>query len=135
MKHGPWCSAIGARSSWALAERVGVEVPDAELPRLTEILQEQSNAHLLEALRRAKVRGWQAEPVLGDATFEQEVSKPGKVQRFPSEAYDDIPFWGRDSCPLPRYASLLILPTFCTSWRRYGGVDGAYLGFAIVNVT
>ncbi len=75
-----------------LAERVGIEVPDAELPRLTTILQEQSNAHLLEALRRAKVRGWQAKPVLGDATFDQEVSKPGKVARFSEEVYDDMPF-------------------------------------------
>lgn len=75
-----------------LAERVGVAVPDAELPRLTKILQQQSNAHLLEALRRAKVRGWRAEPVVGDATFDQEVSAPAKVRRFPPEMYDDIPY-------------------------------------------
>ncbi len=75
-----------------LAERVGLEVPEAQLPRLTTILQEQSNAHLLEALRRAKVRGWQAKPVVGDATFDQEVPAPAKVQRFPSEMYDDMPF-------------------------------------------
>ncbi|QDG52142.1 hypothetical protein FIV42_15740 [Persicimonas caeni] len=62
------------------------------MPRLTQILREQSNAHLLEALRRAKVRGWQAEPVQGDATFAQEVSKPAKVPRFPEGSDDEIPF-------------------------------------------
>ena len=75
------------------AERVGVDVPRDQLPYLTRILRNQSNAHLLEALRRAKVLGWNADSPQGDITFEQEVPAPDTVHHFPpSGTGDDIPF-------------------------------------------
>ncbi|MGM0558838.1 MAG: AAA family ATPase, partial [Myxococcota bacterium] len=41
-----------------LAEREGVDVPDAHLQRMVDLLDEYSAAHVVEALRRAKVIGW-----------------------------------------------------------------------------
>lgn len=55
-----------------MAAREGVEVPDAELSRLDDILVGQSTAHLVEALRRARVCGWDAGDPEGDSTFRRE---------------------------------------------------------------
>ena len=43
-----------------LAAREGLEVPNKELPRLLELLENYSSAHVVEALRRAHVLGWEA---------------------------------------------------------------------------
>lgn len=67
-----------------MGERVGVEVPDEQLQRLDELLQNHSPAHLLETLRRAKIQGWDADPFPGDLTFEDEEGRgegePGYLQ-------------------------------------------------------
>jgi len=43
--------------------------------RLDTIMREQFNAHLLEALRRARAEGWDADPAPGDATFDAETER------------------------------------------------------------
>jgi hypothetical protein len=54
-----------------LAERVGVQVPDARRDRLDTVFCEQSPAHVREMLRRAKAVGWdRVEDLAGDRTFE-----------------------------------------------------------------
>ena len=55
-----------------MATREGIEeVPDEHLESLDLVLRDQSTAHLVELLRRAKVLGWQEalEPEDGDITF------------------------------------------------------------------
>jgi SpoVK/Ycf46/Vps4 family AAA+-type ATPase len=65
-----------------MADRVGVEVPDQELKRLDEILHEQSPAHLLEALRRARVLGWESDLLPDqDVTFET-IDEDGESDDF-----------------------------------------------------
>jgi SpoVK/Ycf46/Vps4 family AAA+-type ATPase len=54
-----------------MADREGIEVPDGQLPGLDDILVGQSTAHLVEALRRAKICGWDTAEVEGDSTFGQ----------------------------------------------------------------
>lgn len=52
-----------------LAQRVGIEVPEERLDELDGLLQSRSNAHVVEKLRRARILGWDAEPLPGDRTF------------------------------------------------------------------
>lgn len=54
-----------------MADRVGIEIPADELARLDEMLIELSAAHVVEALRRARVEGWGGEPPGGDVTFDR----------------------------------------------------------------
>ncbi|MBA2662633.1 MAG: ATP-binding protein [Bradymonadaceae bacterium] len=61
-----------------MAVRVGVEIPNGEWVRLENMLAELSVAHVIEALRRAKVDGWSSEPVSGDVTFDSEESQRGR---------------------------------------------------------
>lgn len=51
------------------ARRVGVEVPAEQLPRLQRLLTTHSGAHVIEALRRARVLGWEHAPGDEDITF------------------------------------------------------------------
>lgn len=53
-----------------MASRVGVSIPVEALPRLDALLLELSAAHVVEALRRAKVEGWESEMAGGDVTFD-----------------------------------------------------------------
>lgn len=52
-----------------LAARQGVEIPAGRLDHLVDIAEETSTAHVVELLRRARVEGWDAQPLACDITF------------------------------------------------------------------
>lgn len=66
-----------------LAQRVGIGVPEDRLDDLDLLLKANSNAHVVERLRRAKVLGWDAPPLPGDRTFPEPEPEPDPTQESP----------------------------------------------------
>ena len=82
-----------------LAVREGVEIPAERLPALVEIGCEMSIAHVVEALRRARVEGWQHTSLPCDITFGEGFVEDSR-ERSPDEATRALANLARNGVPL-----------------------------------
>jgi energy-coupling factor transporter ATP-binding protein EcfA2 len=64
-----------------LAAEEGVDIPDVQFDRLLAILEDFSAAHVVEALRHARVCGWQDDPLPGDVTFDERGQEEADPQK------------------------------------------------------